>query len=257
VGKIELQRPIVFFDLETTGLDIKSSKIVEITFIKYNSNDLEEELTFRINPGIPIPSEATEVHGITDEDVVNKPTFSQYAKDFLNFLEGCDLCAYNGIAYDIPLLKEEFKNSGLEFNIENRYIIDPKIIFFSKEPRDLASAYQKYCGKNLENAHQSLGDTRATKEILLSQIKYYPDIGKSAEDLHSFCNPPKPPNWVDTRGKLIHSNEGIVINFGKKHGGKLLNEVIQIDPSWVDFIIQKSDLDEDVKNAIQEAKKNF
>jgi DNA polymerase III subunit epsilon len=166
-----LNRPLVFFDLETTGTDIVNDRIIEISLVKIFPDGREEVNTFRINPGIPIPQGATDVHGITDADVADKPSFSALSEILLGILSNSDLCGYNLLKFDFPLLRMEFARNNIEFNTLDVKLIDPMRIFMKNEPRDLAAALQFYCGENLENAHSAEADTLATKKILFRANK--------------------------------------------------------------------------------------
>ena len=167
----ELQRPIVFFDLETTHLDVNIARIVEIALIKLFSDGTTESFLTRINPGIPIPVDATRIHGINNFDVMDKPVFRAVAVDIQSFIQDCDLAGFNLIAYDLPILINEFKRSGIDFSMENVYIVDVMTIFKMKERRNLSAAYRFYCLKELENAHSALKDTQATLEIFQAQMQ--------------------------------------------------------------------------------------
>jgi DNA polymerase-3 subunit epsilon len=244
---LQLKRPIVFLDLETTGTNIRTDRIVEISVIKYNPDGTEIEKTKRVNPNIPIPALASEVHGIRDEDVSNEPVFHGYAKGFLDFLENCDIGGFNVLRFDIPLLQEEFKRSGLTWDLTDVNVIDPMVIFHKKEPRDLNAAYAKYCGAPLEGAHQALQDARAAKDILLGQIAYYEDIGETVEQLHAFCNARR-SEWIDNKGHLINTQDGPAFGFGK-HNGHLVSEVANKDIGYLEWILGE-DFDPKVKEII-------
>lgn len=245
IEKVKLERPIVFLDLETTGKNITKDRIVEISVIKFTPDGSEVEKTVRVNPTIPISSAATAVHGITNENVANEPTFQRYAKSFLDFIIGCDIGGYNVSRFDGPLLKEEFKRCNLTWDLTGIYFVDPMVIFHKKEPRDLNAAHEKYCGTPLEKAHQALADARAAKDILLGQMTQYPDIGETIEELHSFCTT-REPNWIDDQGKLILTNDGPAINFGI-HVGELVSEV---DIGYLEWILS-NDFDPMVKETIR------
>ena len=234
---LQLNRPLVFLDLETTGVYISKDKIVEISVIKFNPDGSEVEKTVRVNPGMPIPSSATAIHGITDEDVADKPPFHRYAKSFLDFITECDIGGFNVVKFDVPLLQEEFKRCGLTWDLTGVYLVDPMVIFHKKEPRDLSTAYKKYCGVDLEGAHQAVTDARAAKDILLGQITHYSDIGNTIEEIHGFCNP-REPNWIDDQGKLILTDNGPSLNFGK-YAGQLISEVVKTDKEYIDWILEK------------------
>lgn len=244
--KIELNRPIVFFDLETTGTDIQNDKIVQISLIKVNQDKTEEVKTLLINPGIPIPAEATEVHEITDEDVRDKPNFQHYAEEIHNFLLDCDISGYNIHRFDLPLIRFEFQRVGISYDIGNVKVIDPMVIYIKKNPRDLTSAYKQYCHKTLEGAHDAEVDTRATKEILFSQFEQYDDIGDTLDEIaqYSTYSSDRP---ADIAGKLLYNQEGALIyNFGKNKGS-----LVTDDLGYARWMIN-SDFPEDTKNLLSE-----
>ena len=173
--QLNLKKPIVFFDLETTGINIVKDRIVEISFVKVHPNGKEESKTRRINPEMPIPPESTAIHGITDEDVKDCPTFKEIAKSLAAQIEGCDLAGYNSNRFDIPLLAEEFLRAGVDIDLNKRKFVDVQTIFHKMEQRTLSAAYKFYCDKSLENAHTAEADTMATYEILKAQLDRYPD----------------------------------------------------------------------------------
>ena len=174
--KLNLKNPLVFFDLETTGTNINSDRIVEICYLKVYPNGNEEAKTMRINPGMHIPEEATAVHGIHDEDVKDCPTFKEVARNIARDIEGCDLAGFNSNRFDIPVLAEEFLRAGVDIDLARHKFIDVQVIFHKMEQRTLSAAYKFYCGKNLEDAHSAEGDTRATYEVLMAQLDRYPEL---------------------------------------------------------------------------------
>jgi DNA polymerase-3 subunit epsilon len=234
---LQLNKPLVFLDLETTGISISKDKIIEISIIKFNPDDSEVEKTVRVNPGIPIPQAATAIHGITDEDVANEPSFHRYAKSFFDFITGCDIGGFNVLKFDVPLLQQEFSRCSLSWDVTDVYLVDPMVIFHKKEPRDLSAAYKKYCGVELEGAHQAVTDARAAKDVLIGQMTQYSDIGNTVEELHAFCNP-REPNWIDDEGKLVLTDDGPAINFGK-FAGQLISEVVKTDREYLNWILDK------------------
>lgn len=248
MNNLKIGKPIVFLDLESTGLNPKRDKVVEITVIKLFPDGSEEVKTVRVNPGIPIPASATEVHGICDSDVAFEPEFAQYAKGLLEFLEGCDLGGYNALRFDIPLLQAEFERVGLSLVLDGRNLLDPMKIFHTKEPRDLQAAYRKYCGKDLENAHTSEADVRAAIAVLDAQISEYPDIGSDPNEVGSFCNS-RPPEWVDSNGRLIRTDRGPVLSFGK-YRDTLLSDLVISDPGYLEWMLS-SDFDSEIKDVIR------
>ena len=248
MNNLKIGKPIVFLDLESTGLNPKRDKVVEITVIKLLPDGSEEVKTVRVNPGVPIPASATEVHGISDDDVASEPEFGQYAKGLLEFLDGCDLGGYNALRFDIPLLQAEFERAGLFFSLDGRNLLDPMKIFHTKEPRDLQAAYRKYCGKDLENAHTSEADVRAAIAVLDAQLSEYPDIGSDPEEVGSFCNS-RPPEWIDLNGRLIKTDNGPMLSFGK-YRDTLVSELVTSDPGYLEWMLS-SDFDAEVKDAIR------
>ena len=248
---IRLDRPIVFIDLETTGLNPSYDRIVELTVIEVRPDGSEEEKTVRINPEVPIPAGATSVHGITDEDVVNQRPFSRYAKNLLAFLDGSDLAGFNAIRFDLPMLRAEFARVGVRFDLEGRNVVDPMAIFHQMEPRDLAAAYKRYCGKAMDNAHTSLGDVKAAMEILEAQLKDHPELGSSMESLHAFCHP-RQPDWLDDEGKVVLTDEGPALGFGK-HRGRLVKDIAELDADYLDWILY-GNFTEQVKQAVRQGR---
>lgn len=228
--ELNLKNPIVFFDLETTGTNITKDRIVELSLLKVFPNGKQEIKTKRINPEMLIPKESTDIHGITDEDVKDAPTFRQVAKSLADQIEGCDLAGFNSSRFDIPLLAEEFLRVGMDVDFSRKKLIDVQIIFHKKEQRTLEAAYRFYCDKTLEDAHSAEADTLATYEVLKSQLDRYDDLpndmGKLAEE-YSFFN-----NNVDLAGRIIRNEHGIeLFNFGK-HKGKSVVEVLKVEPSF-------------------------
>ncbi|MEN9919805.1 MAG: hypothetical protein RL662_2241 [Bacteroidota bacterium] len=228
--ELNLKNPIVFFDLETTGTNITKDRIVEISFLKIHPNGKEEVKTKRINPEIPIPQEASDIHGIKDEDVAHESTFRQIAKSLADQIEGCDLAGFNSSRFDIPLLAEEFLRVGMDIDFSRKKLIDVQIIFHKKEQRTLQAAYKFYCDRSLEDAHSAEADTIATYEVLKAQLDRYDDLpndmGKLAEE-YSFFN-----DNVDLGGRIIRNEHGVeVFNFGK-HKGKSVVEVLKAEPSF-------------------------
>lgn len=233
--QLNLKNPIVFFDLETTGVSITHDRIVEISFLKVYPNGKEEIKSRRINPGIPIPPQATAIHGITDEDVKDCPTFKQVARSLAEQLEGCDLAGFNSSRFDVPMLAEEFLRTGVDFDMSKRKFVDVQIIFHKKEQRTLEAAYTFYCDKKLENAHSAEADAIATYEVLKSQLDRYPDLTNDIEilskDYSSFNNN------VDFAGRIIFNDKGIeVFNFGK-HRGKPVSEIFKKEPSYYSWMM--------------------
>lgn len=242
--KLNLRKPIVFFDLETTGVDITHDRIVEISLIKVMPSGEEIEKTRRVNPGIPIPPEATAVHHITDADVAEEPTFRQIAKSLAAELTGCDLAGFNSNRFDIPMLDQEFQRAGVKFDFSKARLVDVQTIFHKKEQRTLVAAYRFYCGKDLEQAHSANADTRATLEVLKAQLDRYDDLENDIEELSKFsCQ----NRNVDFMARLIFNDDNKeVINFGK-YKGRIAEDVMRKDPAYYDWIM-KSDFSQNTKD---------
>lgn len=233
--QLNLKNPLVFFDLETTGINITKDRIVEISFLKVHPNGKEEVKSRRINPEMPIPKEATAIHGITDEDVKDCPTFRQIAKSLADQLEGCDLAGFNSSRFDVPLLAEEFLRADVDFDMSKRKFVDVQIIFHKKEQRTLEAAYKFYCEKELENAHSAKADTIATYEVLKAQLDRYSDLANDIEKLSSEYSSFN--NNVDFAGRIVLNEKGVeVFNFGK-HKGKSVAEVFKNEPTYYSWMM--------------------
>jgi DNA polymerase-3 subunit epsilon len=246
--KLNLKRPLAFFDLEATGINVAADRIVEISIIKLHPDGSEDVKTWRVNPGMPIPLEASLIHGIYDEDVKDEPKFKELAQAIEEVLQDSDLAGYNSNKFDIPMLAEEFLRAGVAFNLDNRHFVDVQNIFHQMEQRTLKAAYQFYCNKQIINAHSAEADTRATMEVLLSQIEKYENVEwedkkgnkttpivNDIEALHQFTNLNKP---VDFAGRMIYNEEGEeLINFGK-HKGKRVEDVFAVEPSYYSWMMQ-------------------
>ena len=232
--ELNLRKPLVILDLETTGVSIASDRIVEFSALKVSPGGAEEWLTLRINPGIPISPEATRIHGITDADVANEPHFKDVAKKIAAFLEGCDLAGFNSMKFDIPILCEEFLRVNVDFNPARHRYVDVQVIFHKKEQRTLGAAYKFYCQRELENAHSAQADTAATYEILKAQLDRYPDLENDIEKLSSFS---AFNNNADLAGRIVFNEQGVeVFNFGK-HKGKPVEMVFKEEPSYYSWMM--------------------
>lgn len=233
--QLNLKNPLVIFDLETTGMNIVTDRIVEISYLKIYPNGKEEGKTMRINPGIPIPPETTAIHGIRNEDVADAPTFAAIAKNLSKVIEGCDLAGYNSNRFDIPLLAEEFLRAEVDIDLMRRKFIDVQTIFYKKEPRTLAAAYKFYCDGDLENAHSAEADTRATYEVLKAQLDRYPDLENDVNFLSKFSAFTRN---ADFAGRIVYDeNEQELFNFGKYKGQKVA-DVLKKDPGYYGWIMQ-------------------
>ena len=232
--QLNLKNPLVFFDLETTGVNIVKDRIIEISFVKVCPNGQEICKTRRINPGMPIPPESTAIHGITDEDVKDCPTFKEIAKSLAAQIKGCDLAGYNSNRFDIPLLAEEFIRAGVDIDLNKRKFVDVQTIYHKMEQRTLAAAYKFYCNKDLNNAHTAEADTMATYEVLKAQLDRYPELQNDIDFLSKYSSY---NNNVDFAGRMIYNDKGEeVFNFGK-YKGQLVTDVLRRDPNYYEWII--------------------
>ena len=260
---LNLTRPLAVFDLETTGTNIATDRIVEISILKIHPDQKEELLTQRINPEMHISEESTLVHGISDQDVADSPTFNEFAPQVENFLEGCDLSGYNAIRFDIPILVEEFLRAGIDFSLMNRNIVDVQNIFHKMEPRTLKAAYRFYCGKELIDNHSAEADTKATYEVLKAQLDMYQDVPytdadglvstpvkndmKALNDFSYFTRN------VDLVGHIVFNDkQQEVFNFGK-YKGRPVEEVFSREPAYFDWMM-KSQFPLSTKRVIQAIK---
>lgn len=244
--ELQLKRPLVFLDLETTGVNIGSDRIIEIALLKIHPGGAKENRIHRLNPTIPIPAESSRIHGIYDKDVANSPTFSQLAAEFNHFLGGCDMAGYNSNKFDIPLLIEEFTRSGIHFDLTGRKLVDVQNIFHKMEQRTLSAAYKFYCNKDLTNAHSAEADTMATFEVLLAQLEKYESLKNDVDYLSDFSSVSKN---VDLAGRIVMNDQGQeVFNFGK-YKGKVVLEVFKAEPSYYDWMM-KGDFATNTKTVI-------
>lgn len=233
--KLNLSRPIIFFDLETTGTDIMRDRIVEISMIKVMPDCSDIQRTVRVNPGCPIPAEATAIHHITDADVADKPAFREIAPALAESFAGCDIAGFNSNRFDIPLLAEEFARAGIDFDFSAARFVDVQTIFHKREQRTLSAAYRFYCSKELEEAHSANADTRATYEVLMAQLDHYGDLPNDIALLAEYSTQNRN---VDLMGRLIYDDlHREVINFGK-YKGQLAADVLRRDPGYFSWIQQ-------------------
>ncbi|WP_299625156.1 3'-5' exonuclease [uncultured Tenacibaculum sp.] len=233
--ELSLKKPIVFFDLETTGISIATDRIVEISILKVFPNGTQESKTWLVNPEIEIPQQAIDVHGITNEKVVTEPTFKELAPKINEMILDADLAGFNSNRFDIPLLAEELLRAGIDFDMDNRKAIDVQVIFHKKEQRTLSAGYKFYCGKDLEDAHSAEADTLATYEILKAQLDKYEDIGNSVEELSEFSAHTK---RADFAGFILFDDEQQeIFSFGKYKGRKV-EDVLKENPGYNSWIQQ-------------------
>ena len=252
---LDLERPIVFFDLETTGVNVGHDHIVQICLYRVNPNGIRRSLTHYVRPvdaegvTVHIPEASTQIHGITDEDVADKPTFRELAAEIVEFIGESDLAGYNPNKFDVPMLVEEFLRAGRQFSLSGRHLLDVQNIFHKMEPRTLKAAYRFYCGKELENAHSADADTIATYEVLLAQLERYKDVeyvdpntGKVSKpivnDIEALSQFSTVLRWADLVGHIAYdSQNNKVFNFGK-HKGRIVYEVFKEEPSYYDWMMK-------------------
>lgn len=254
---LKLNRPLAFFDIESTGLNVATDRIVELAILKVFPDNSTIENHWIINPTIPIPSGVAKIHGLWDKDVKDKPDFKILAPDIKAFFKDCDLAGYNLLQFDIPILIQEFSRAGVRFNLKNRVIVDVQRIFHLMEPRNLAGAYKFYCSKELKSAHTARADTAATFEILKAQLDHYTDSDQIKNDVLSLGKLSRHKN-VDILGRLVYNEENkVVFNFGK-HKGKTVESVFK-DKGGVAYYdwLMKSNFTDDFKDKITELKLNL
>jgi len=232
--QLNLNKPICFFDLETTGINISKDRIVEISILKIHPDGKEESLTKLVNPTIPIPPEVTAVHGISDKDVADAPTFKTIAKEVNQFIKNADLGGFNSNRFDIPLLAEEMLRAEVDFDMKNRVAIDVQTIFHKMEQRTLSAAYKFYCDKNLDDAHSAEADTKATYEVLKAQLAKYEDLENDTKFLAEFSSRKK---MADFAGFLVFNKKGEeCFSFGK-HKGKRVVDVLEQEPGYFGWLL--------------------
>lgn len=231
---LNLSKPLAFIDLETTGINLSSDRIVEIAIVKIGTDGIKSVKRKLINPEMPIPQMASDVHGITDDMVKDAPTFKQVANEIKQFIEHCDLGGYNSNRFDIPLLAEEFLRSGLDFDLKGRKLVDAQRIFHMMEQRTLGAAYKFYCDKTLEDAHSAEADATATWEVLVAQVSRYPQIGNTVDDIVKFTGEEE---LVDFARRFIMDKGVEVFNFGK-HKGRPVVDVLRTEPQYYDWMMK-------------------
>ncbi|MBA4240260.1 MAG: DNA polymerase III subunit epsilon [Sphingobacteriaceae bacterium] len=246
--QLNLNRPLAFFDLETTGINVGSDRIVEISIVRVNIDNSTDILTKKVNPGIPIPEFSSKIHGIYDKDVVDCPTFKELAPQLSQFLNNCDLAGFNSNKFDVPVLVEEFLRADIDFDLRNRRLIDVQNIFHIMEPRNLTAAYKFYCDKPLENAHSAEADTIATYEIFKAQLDRYQNTEVTDEkgnkiipvknDMTVLSTLTARTKNVDLAGRIVYNDNNVeVFNFGK-HKDKSVKEVFEKEPSYYSWMMQ-------------------
>jgi exonuclease, DNA polymerase III, epsilon subunit family len=248
MSALQLTRPLAFIDLETTGTNVATDRIIEISVVKVMPDKSVINKTKRVNPGIPIPAATTAIHGITDEDVKDAPSFKQVANEYKQFLENCDIAGYNSNRFDVPLLVEEFLRLDMNFDIKSRKFVDVQKIFHLMEKRTLSAAYKFYCDKDLENAHSAEADAIATYEILEAQlIRYEQQLKPEVEALATFT---KEDDYVDFARRMTIQNGVELFNFGK-YKGRPVRDVLKIEPQYYDWMM-KADFPLNTKQKLTE-----
>ena len=250
---MKLDRPLVVFDLETTGLFPKRDRIIELGAIKVTPDGAEEERCWLLNPGVPIPPEATKIHGISDADVKDCPTFAERAEEIYMFFYGCDLSGFNSDRYDIPCLEEELARAGLNLGASSRQCVDVQRIYHRMEPRDLTAAVRFYLGRDHAGAHGAAADARATLDVLKAQMGRYADLPKETAALSDFLAP-RDPNTIGRNRELMWRDGELYVNFGKKKG-ELLRALVYREQNYLRWIL-KGDFDTEVKAVVRDLLEN-
>lgn len=248
---LDLERPVVFFDLETTGLSLSRDRIVELAVLRVSPQGDVFEKVRRYNPEIPIPPEAAAVHGITDEVVADEHPFRRTAKSLAKLLEPCDLAGFNIRRFDLPILLAEFRRAGVSFDVQGRLLIDMKMIFHREEPRDLSAAARFYLGRDHQDAHTALGDIRTTAAVLTAQLDRYPHLPRDVAGLHAYCDEMGPyvtefDRWFSEKGDELVFNRG-------KHKGVALAEVARTAPDYLEWMTRADDMPDEVLAAVRAA----
>jgi len=250
---MKTDRALIFFDLEATGVSVSDDRIVDIAMIRKQPDGTQDSLTSLVNPGVPIPKEATAIHHITDAMVAGAPTIKELAPRIIEFMGEADLGGFNILKYDLPLLSAEFRRAGYELILEGRRIADAFAIFQKMEPRNLTAAYKIYCGKPLENAHRAEADARASFEIFEAQLGHYPALPQDIAGISAFCMAARDANSVDRDGKFVWREGEVVFGFGGKHRGKTLREVVRADRGYINWMIEKANFGSDVTKLCRDA----
>lgn len=247
---LKLDRPLAVFDIESTGINPRSDRIIELAAIRVEPDGRRVKKHWLLNPGVPIPIESTAVHGITDEAVAHCPKFGDVAAEILAFFQGCDLGGFNHTRFDIPLLVEEFLRVSVTFDVDSRRIIDAQRIFHKREPRDLTAAVKFYCGEAFQDAHGAEADTEATLRVLEGQFRKYPDLPRDPDELDKLLNE-RDPFSVDRAGRLRWVDNEVTVNFGKKQGQKV-RDLVLADPGFLRWML-RSDFPRDTQEIIRNA----
>lgn len=248
--ELNLDRPLLVFDIESTGINWRVDRIIDLAWVKLLPDGERVSGGYRVNPGIPIPGEATRIHGISEEDVKDCPPFAAIAREVAADFADADLCGYNLLRFDVPLLCEEFKRAEVPFDVASRRVIDAQRIYHQREPRDLSAALRFYAGVEHTGAHGAMEDVLATVRVLEGQLQRYPDLPRNLDELHAYCNP-RDASWIDREGKLKWSDGEIVINFGRNQGRRL-RELVEREPGFIQWMINNA-FPEDTKEILRNA----
>jgi len=244
--KLNLTKPLIVFDLETTGIQISQDRIIDLYMIKVQPDETEEHYYKRLNPEMPIPQASSAIHGIYDKDVLDSPSFKDIAQDLNQFIGNSDFAGFNSNRFDFPFLVEEFYKAGIDFETEKRKFIDAQRIFHTKEPRNLTAAYKFYCNRDLTDAHSAEADTRATWEIIKAQLDTYTDLEPNLNFLHKFSGQ---SDLVDLAGRIRKNADGVAIFAFGKHRGIPVSKVFEKEPSYYDWMM-RGDFPENTKRII-------
>ncbi|MDD3885975.1 MAG: 3'-5' exonuclease [Victivallaceae bacterium] len=250
LNDLKLERPLVVFDIESTGVLPTRDRIIEIAVLKIMPDGTSQSTVRRLNPEMPIPAGSTAIHGITDADVADCPTFMIIAEKLYRYIDGCDLAGYNITGFDIPILQTEFKRAGFDFSVEGRKVVDAYNIFCKLYPRTLTAAYKFFCGKELEGAHGAMADTVATFDVLLGQLEKHPELPRELGKLAEFSDLTG-PDMVDHTRRFKWSGDEVIVNFGK-NSGRTLRDVAENDPGFLRWIL-RSDFTDEVKTIADNA----
>ncbi len=249
---LKLKKPLAVFDIESTGLNPRMDRIIDLAIIKLFPDGKIERYAFRLNPEMLIPDEATAIHHITDDDVAGCPPFRELAPRILEVFNDCDFAGFGVVRFDIPLLIEEFARVGINFDDADRHVIDSQRIYHQKEPRDLTAALAFYCGKKHTGAHGAEADARAALNVMESQLQKYTDLPKAVGELDKICRFYRNATWVDRTGKLKWENGEIVINFGVQNRGQKLSHLVLNNAKYLNWLL-KSDFPADTKKIVSDA----
>jgi len=250
LSSLNLSKPLVFFDLETTGLDINNDRIVQFAFLRVNVDRTQEEWMELVNPGVPIPAEASRVHHITDDTVADKPFFKDFAETVSEFLQDCDLAGFNIARFDAPFLQSEMQRAGVPFDLKNVNFVDAQVIYHKNEPRNLFAAYRFYCNGEHIDAHDAMGDVRVTLDILDAQLRKYNKLPKSTDGLHKYCLPGD-SRFVTSDRKFYWKDGEAVLSFGK-HKGKSLQYLVENERDYLIWM-QNGDFTDETKQIVSDA----